>query len=55
MGLRSIAVPVFGRSGAVLAAMNTGTQAARVSIGQLRETIYPQLQAAAKRLSSLLR
>jgi len=55
MGLRSIAVPVFGRSGAVLAAMNTGTQAARVSIGQLRETIYPQLHAAANRLSALLR
>ncbi len=55
MGLRSIAVPIFGNSGAVVAAMNAGTQAARVSIGQLRETIYPQLQAAATRLSAVLR
>jgi IclR family pca regulon transcriptional regulator len=54
MGLRSIAVPVFGKSGAVVAAMNAGTEAARVSIGELRERIYPQLQAAAARLSVLL-
>jgi len=55
MGLRSIAVPVFGKSGAVVAAMNAGTQAARVSIGELKERIYPQLQAAAARLSMPLR
>lgn len=55
MGLRSIAVPVFGKSGAVVAAMNAGTEAARVSIGELRKRIYPQLQAAAARLSVPLR
>jgi len=54
MGLRSIAVPVFGKSGAAVAAMNVGTQAARVSIGELKERIYPQLKAAAARLSGLL-
>ena len=54
MGLRSIAVPIRAKSGAVVAAMNIGTQAARVSIGELRDRIYPQLWAAAKRLSALL-
>jgi IclR family transcriptional regulator, pca regulon regulatory protein len=54
MGLRSIAVPVTGKSGAVVAAMNAGTQAARVSIGELKEKIYPQLKEAAARLSLLL-
>lgn len=55
MGLRSVAVPVFGKAGTVVAAMNAGTQAARVSIGELKERIYPQLQMAAARLSGLLR
>ena len=54
VGLRSIAVPVRTKSGSVTAAMNVGTQAARVSIAELREGIYPQLSAAAKRLSALL-
>jgi IclR family pca regulon transcriptional regulator len=55
IGLRSIAVPVRQRSGSVIAAMNVGTQAARVSLGELRAKIYPQLCAAALRLSALLR
>lgn len=54
IGLRSIAVPVRLRSGPVVAAMNVGTQAARVPIWELRERIYPQLRAAAQRLSSVL-
>ena len=54
IGLRSIAVPIRIRSGSVIAAMNVGTQAARVAIGELRERIYPQLRAAAQRLSSVL-
>jgi IclR family transcriptional regulator, pca regulon regulatory protein len=54
MGLRSIAVPVRLRSGSVVAAMNVGTQAARVPVAELRERIYPQLHAAAQRLSALL-
>jgi len=55
IGLRSIAVPVRAKSGSVIAAMNVGTQAARVSIGELRDTIYPQLRGAAQDLSALLR
>lgn len=55
IGLRSIAVPVKAKSGSVIAAMNVGTQAARVSIAELRERIYPHLHAAAHHLSILLR
>ena len=55
IGLRSIAVPVRAKSGSVIAAMNVGTQAARVSIGELRGRIYPQLRAAAQQLSALPR
>lgn len=54
VSLRSIAVPVRTSSGAVVAAMNVGTQAARISISELKERILPQLSAAAKRLSALL-
>jgi IclR family transcriptional regulator, pca regulon regulatory protein len=55
IGLRSIAVPVRAKSGSVIAPMNVGTQAARVSIGELRGRIYPQLRAAAQHLSALPR
>jgi len=54
VGLRSIAVPVQLRSGTVIAAMNVGTHAARVSIADLRGTIHLQLCAAALRLTALL-
>ncbi|MGH9733012.1 MAG: IclR family transcriptional regulator domain-containing protein [Candidatus Acidiferrales bacterium] len=55
MGLRSIAVPVTGKADAVVCAMNVGTQAARVPITELRETIYPRLRSAAQQLSTILR
>lgn len=55
IGLRSIAVPIKANSGSVTAAMNVGTQAVRVSIGELRDRIHPQLRAAAQHLSGLLR
>lgn len=54
IGLRSIAVPVRLRSGSVVAAMNVGTQAARVPITELRERILPQLHAAAQSLAAVL-
>jgi IclR family transcriptional regulator, pca regulon regulatory protein len=54
IGLRSISVPVKAKAGTVIAAMNVGTQAARVSIAELRERIYPELQKAARHLSILL-
>lgn len=38
LGLRSIAVPVRGASGKVLAALNCGAQSARLSVEQLQQT-----------------
>lgn len=54
LGLRSIAVPVRGASGRVLAALNVGAQAARVSAAQMREEFLPVLQRGAQELSVLL-
>jgi IclR family pca regulon transcriptional regulator len=54
LGLRSIAVPVRGASGAVLAALNVGAQAARVSVEQLQQEFLPVLLRGAQDLSILL-
>ena len=54
IGLRSIAVPVRGASGATMAALNIGTQATRVSRAQLEQTFLPALLTAASELSVLL-
>ncbi|BEV17305.1 helix-turn-helix domain-containing protein [Herbaspirillum sp. DW155] len=54
VGLRSIAVPVRGASGNVLAALNVGAQAARVSLAQMEEEILPVLLRGAQELSVLL-
>lgn len=53
-GLRSIAVPVRGASGKVLAALNVGAQASRVSVAQLENEFLPKLQRGAQELSFLL-
>jgi IclR family pca regulon transcriptional regulator len=52
--LRSIAVPVRGASGTVLAALNVGAQAARVSVSQLEQDFLPVLLRSAQELSVLL-
>jgi IclR family pca regulon transcriptional regulator len=54
LGLRSIAVPVRGASGQVLAALNVGAQASRVSVERMREEFLPVLQRGAQELSVLL-
>ncbi len=54
LGLRSIAVPVRGASGKVLAALNVGAQAARVSVQQLEREFLPVLQRGAQELAILL-
>ncbi|HEU4846321.1 MAG TPA: IclR family transcriptional regulator C-terminal domain-containing protein [Burkholderiaceae bacterium] len=54
LGLRSIAVPVRGASGKVLAALNVGAQAARVSVRQLEQEFLPVLQRGAQELAILL-
>lgn len=54
VGLRSIAVPVRGASGRVLAALNVGAQASRASVQQLEKEFLPVLLRGAQELSILL-
>jgi IclR family pca regulon transcriptional regulator len=54
VGLRSIAVPVISRSGRVMAAMNSGVSAARMSPSGLVEQILPALNEHARLLGQLL-
>lgn len=52
VGLRSISVPVLGRGGPI-AALNIGTQAARVSVSDLRTRYLPALRRVAQELSAI--
>jgi IclR family pca regulon transcriptional regulator len=54
IGLRSIAVPVRGASGNVLAALNVGAHAARVSKDKMTDEFLPVLLKGAQELSILL-
>lgn len=54
VGLRSIAVPVRGASGEVVAALNIGAQAARVSSEQMRKEFLPVLLRGAQELAVLM-
>lgn len=54
IGLRSIAVPVRGAAGTVVAALNVGAQATRVSRAQMEQVFLPVLLNAATELSVLL-
>jgi IclR family pca regulon transcriptional regulator len=54
LGLRSIAVPVRGASGRVLAALNVGAQAVRVSPKRMVEAFLPVLRLGAQELAMLL-
>jgi IclR family pca regulon transcriptional regulator len=51
VGLRSLAVPVRSRSGKVVASINTGVQAARVSAQEMIERFLPVLREGAERLA----
>lgn len=54
IGLRSIAVPVVASGGRVAAALNIGTQAARVTIGEMEKRFLQVLRSAARDLGMLL-
>jgi len=54
LGLRSIAVPVRDLSGRVVAAMNIGTQASRISVAELERRFLPELHDAARELGMTL-
>lgn len=54
LGLRSIAVPVRNRMDRVVAAINIGVHAARVSAGEMIERMLPMLQESARSFAHLL-
>ena len=54
-GLRSMAVPIQNPSGKVVAALNIGAHAQRVSIQEMETKFLPQLRAAAQELCLLLK
>jgi IclR family pca regulon transcriptional regulator len=54
IGLRSLAVPVFAGGGRAVAAINIGTQAARISKSEVLQQFLPVLRKAAKNISSCL-
>jgi IclR family pca regulon transcriptional regulator len=54
LGLRSIAVPVKNAAGRSIAAINIGTQSARVSIAEMESKFLPALNAAAAELGTML-
>jgi IclR family pca regulon transcriptional regulator len=54
IGLRSIAVPVRGAHGEVVASINASAHASRVSLARMRDEFQPVLRVAAARISRLL-
>lgn len=52
-GLRSVAVPVLSADRTVIAAVNVGSQALRMSDAKLRTHVLPSLRRCARELSSL--
>lgn len=52
MGLRSLAVPVWGR-GAIIAALNVGASANRVSAAEMRTYYLPSLRKVARELGAM--
>lgn len=53
IGLRSIAVPIYGSEGRAIAALNVGVQAARVSIAEMESRVLPVLREGAQELALL--
>jgi IclR family pca regulon transcriptional regulator len=54
-GLRSLAAPIHGDNGSVIAALNVSAQASRGSSEVIRKELLPPLLAAAKRMEEDLR
>jgi len=54
IGLRSIAVPIRNRAGEVIAALNIGTHAGRVTPERMIETLLPPLVDGSGRITAML-
>ncbi|HKW57267.1 MAG TPA: IclR family transcriptional regulator C-terminal domain-containing protein [Candidatus Acidoferrum sp.] len=55
LGLRSMAVPIVNPTGRVVAALNVGGHAQRISVQDMQTRFLPHLRAAAQELCLLLR
>ncbi len=51
LGLRSMAVPVFGAAGDVVAAVSVSAASARVKVAELRKRLLPVLLACADKIT----
>jgi len=54
LGMRSLAVPVHGADGRIVAAVSTSTLVARTALSEVRERFLPVLQELASRIERLL-
>ncbi|TDR90379.1 IclR family transcriptional regulator domain-containing protein [Enterovirga rhinocerotis] len=54
VGIRSMAVPVLGRTGRIVAALNASTSTARGSLDVMRKKFLPVLRAASRKISQSL-
>ena len=54
LGLRSIAVPIRNMRNEVVAAMNVGTQSARVAVERMINEFLPPMQQTAASISRVL-
>ncbi|NYT25677.1 helix-turn-helix domain-containing protein [Alcaligenaceae bacterium] len=50
-GLMSLAAPIFGRNGKVLAAINVGLHSSRMDAGTAKATVLPKLLATARQIT----
>ncbi len=53
IGLRSVAVPIYGSEGRAIAALNVGVQAARIPIAEMESRFLPVLREGAQELALL--
>jgi IclR family transcriptional regulator, pca regulon regulatory protein len=54
IGLRSVAVPILRADGTVVAALNVGAQASRLSVADIERALLPRMRAIQAELRSLL-
>jgi IclR family transcriptional regulator, pca regulon regulatory protein len=55
LGMRAMAVPVYGRNNEILAAMSLSTSSARVSLKTMQKEYLPKLTAAANALHNVIK
>ena len=53
-GLRSLAVPIYDRSGRILAALNVGTHAARTRLDEMTSRFLPVILEASRKITAQL-